>query len=75
MSGAEEVMNPGENTTDPDQRLSQDWWRTEIIDMRPGEIRYRGYPIEQLIGRVSFAQMICSRPVDASAGWDVISRS
>ena len=26
--------------------------------MRPGEIRYRGYPIEQLIGRVSFAQMI-----------------
>ncbi|UDM53164.1 citryl-CoA lyase [Cupriavidus sp. MP-37] len=43
---------------DAGQRLSQDWWRTEIIDMRPGEIRYRGYPIEQLIGRVSFAQMI-----------------
>ncbi|KJK21839.1 citrate synthase [Burkholderiaceae bacterium 16] len=40
------------------QRLSQDWWRTEIIDMQPGEIRYRGYPIEQLIGQVSFAQMI-----------------
>ncbi|MFS8980715.1 citryl-CoA lyase [Cupriavidus necator] len=58
MSGAEEVMNPGENTMDPGQRLSQDWWRTEIIDMRPGEIRYRGYPIDQLIGRVSFAQMI-----------------
>ncbi len=45
-------------TMDPGQQLSQDWWRTEIIDMRPGEIRYRGYPIEQLIGRVSFAQMI-----------------
>ncbi|SPA02430.1 Citrate synthase [Cupriavidus taiwanensis] len=43
---------------DAGQRLSQDWWRTGIIDMRPGEIRYRGYPIEQLIGRVSFAQMI-----------------
>ncbi len=40
------------------QRLSQDWWRTGIIDMQPGEIRYRGYPIEQLIGQVSFAQMI-----------------
>ncbi|SPA32780.1 citryl-CoA lyase [Cupriavidus taiwanensis] len=43
---------------DAGQQLSQDWWRTGIIDMRPGEIRYRGYPIEQLIGRVSFAQMI-----------------
>ncbi|WP_454726602.1 MULTISPECIES: citryl-CoA lyase [Cupriavidus] len=43
---------------DAGQRLSQDWWRTEIIDMQPGEIRYRGYPIEQLIGQVSFAQMI-----------------
>ncbi|NUO88210.1 MAG: citryl-CoA lyase [Cupriavidus sp.] len=47
-----------EDGMDAGQRLSQDWWRTGIIDMRPGEIRYRGYPIEQLIGRVSFAQMI-----------------
>ena len=36
----------------------RDWWRTSVIDMAPGVIRYRGYPIEQLIGRVSFAQMI-----------------
>ena len=35
-----------------------DWWRTSIIDMAPGVIRYRGYLIEELIGRVSFAQMI-----------------
>nr|WP_163503772.1 citryl-CoA lyase [Halomonas socia] len=35
-----------------------DWWQTEIIDMRPGEIRYRGYPIEQLIGRIGFAEMV-----------------
>jgi citrate synthase len=34
------------------------WWSTEIIDMKPGSIRFRGYPIEQLIGSVSFAQMI-----------------
>jgi citrate synthase len=35
-----------------------DWWRTSIIDMKPGVIRYRGYPIQELIGNVSFAQMI-----------------
>lgn len=35
-----------------------DWWSTAIIDMQPGEIRYRGYPIEELIGRISFAQML-----------------
>lgn len=37
---------------------SSDWWRTSIVEMRPGVIRYRGYPIEELIGRVSLAQMI-----------------
>ena len=35
-----------------------DWWRTSIIDMRPGVIRYSGYPIQEWIGNVSFAQMI-----------------
>jgi citrate synthase len=35
-----------------------DWWRTSIIDMKPGVIRYRGYPIEELIGNITFAQMI-----------------
>ena len=40
------------------QRLTEDWWRTSIIDMSPGVIRYFGYPIEELIGNVSFAQMI-----------------
>ncbi len=34
------------------------WWSTEIIDLKPGVIRFRGYPIEQLIGAVSFPQMI-----------------
>jgi citrate synthase len=36
----------------------RDWWRTSIIDMSPGVIRYRGYPIEQLIGRVGLPHMI-----------------
>lgn len=35
-----------------------DWWTTEIIDMAPGEIRFRGYPIENLIGTLTFPQMI-----------------
>ena len=35
-----------------------DWWSTEIIDMTPGQIRLRGHPIEDLIGNVSFPQMI-----------------
>lgn len=35
-----------------------DWWQTSIIDMAPGEIRYRGYPVEELIGNINFSQMI-----------------
>ena len=40
------------------EQLTRDWWRTKIIEMEPGVIRYRGYPVEELIGNVSFAQMI-----------------
>ena len=36
---------------------AEDWWSTGLIDMKPGEIRYRGYAIEDLIGHVGFAQM------------------
>ncbi|MCB2102194.1 MAG: citryl-CoA lyase [Rhodobacterales bacterium] len=39
-------------------REARDWWRTGIIEMEPGVIRYRGYAIEDLIGNVTFAQMI-----------------
>jgi citrate synthase len=42
---------------DPEQAM-REWWRTGIIDMKPGMIRCRGYAIEELIGRVSFPQMI-----------------
>lgn len=34
------------------------WWSTGIIDIRPGVIRTRGIPIQDLIGRTSFPQMI-----------------
>ena len=36
----------------------RDWWRTSIIDMSPGKISFRGSPIENLIGNISFPQMI-----------------
>ena len=39
-------------------KTPEDWWSTSIIDMKPGVIRYRGYAIEELIGRVSFAEMV-----------------
>ena len=44
-------------TEDPGRDVS-DWWQTAIIDMKPGMIRFRGRPIEELIGSVSFPQMI-----------------
>lgn len=45
-------------TQDDKTQTEADWWSTSIIEMEPGVIRYRGYPIEELIGRTSFAQMI-----------------
>ena len=46
-------------TTPDDRRLAQDWWQTDIIDMQPGVIRYRGYAIEDLIGQgVGLAAMV-----------------
>jgi len=38
--------------------LAADYWSTAIIDIHPGSIRARGYPIQELIGNVSFPQMI-----------------
>lgn len=34
------------------------WWTTSIIDIHPGEIAIRGYEIQDLIGRVSYPQMV-----------------
>lgn len=36
----------------------QDWWSTAIVEMRPGMLRFRGYAVEELIGRVGFAEMV-----------------
>jgi citrate synthase len=39
-------------------RTPEEWWSTGIIEMRPGHIAYRGYAIEDLIGKVGFTDMI-----------------
>jgi citrate synthase len=38
--------------------LAADYWSTSIIDIHPGSIQVRGYPIQELIGQISFPQMI-----------------
>lgn len=42
----------------PDQEKAENWWHTDIIDMQPGSIRFRGYAIEDLIGTIGFVDMI-----------------
>ena len=48
------------STKTPQQVLddARAWWTTEIIDIEPGRIAVRGYPIEQLIGELRFPEMI-----------------
>lgn len=47
-------------TAQYDDRVDQAsrWWSTGIIDIHPGEIRIRGYAIQDLIGRIGFPEMI-----------------
>lgn len=40
------------------RQWAEDWWRTDIIEMRPGVIRLRGHEIQDLIGNISFPAMI-----------------
>lgn len=44
----------------PEQLLAEAsaWWTTDIIDIEPGKIAVRGYPIEELIGSAGFADMV-----------------
>ena len=44
----------------PEQLIAEAsaWWSTSIIDIHPGSIAMRGYAIQDLIGRISFPQMI-----------------
>ncbi|WP_144107726.1 citryl-CoA lyase [Paraburkholderia sp. BCC1886] len=39
-------------------KLAADYWSTSIIDIHPGSINVRGFPIQELIGNIGFPQMI-----------------
>ena len=47
-------------TKSAEERLQKasDWWSTGIIDIEPGKIAIRGYPIQELIGNLRFPEMI-----------------
>lgn len=45
------------STIDPKEQAAQ-WWATDIIKMSPGVIQFHGYPIQDLIGQLSFTSMI-----------------
>ena len=38
--------------------MSELHWKTAISKIQPNQIRVRGYQLDQLMGRVSFAQMV-----------------
>lgn len=44
----------------PEQLLDEAraWWSTQIIDIEPGSISVRGYPIQELIGELRFPEMV-----------------
>lgn len=51
---------PASQDTPDDDRIDQAsrWWSTGIIDIEPGKIGIRGYPIQDLIGHIGYAQMV-----------------
>lgn len=52
------MSTPAFDTTEQYEDEVTGWWRTGISRIRPGEILLRGYPVEQLIGQLSFTDMI-----------------
>lgn len=50
-------MSIDEETAQAEAAAARGWWCTAITAIEPGAIRLRGYPIEDLIGRVSFVEM------------------
>jgi citrate synthase len=45
-------------TTEELVQAAADWWKTDVIDIHPGEILIRGYQVQDLIGNISFTEMI-----------------
>ena len=44
----------GKNPDTPEQK---GWWDSSIVRVRPNELLIRGYPIEDLMGRVTYGEM------------------
>ena len=44
--------------SDETLKMAGDYWSTGIVDIHPGSIKLRGYPVQELIGAVSFPEMI-----------------
>ncbi|MFF2373084.1 citryl-CoA lyase [Streptomyces xiamenensis] len=47
-----------DSTADSTEAAVTDYWSTAVSRIRPGEILLRGYPVEQLIGDITFAEQI-----------------
>lgn len=52
------MSNSNEKQAEALLQKASDWWQTAIIDIEPGVIRPRGKPIQDLIGTISFPQII-----------------
>jgi citrate synthase len=54
------MSGKGASGKSAEERLqaASDWWSTSIIDIEPGKIAVRGYPIEELIGTLRFPDMV-----------------
>jgi citrate synthase len=51
-----DARSAGQDTIDG--RTVSDWWSTAVSDIEPGVVRLRGYPVESLIGTVTFPATI-----------------
>jgi citrate synthase len=58
MSGKASGKGAGGRSAEERLQAASDWWSTSIIDIEPGKIAVRGYPIEELIGTLRFADMV-----------------
>src|SRR5205085_6753253 len=55
---AQERRDMSAKTAEEKLARASEWWSTSIIDIEPGKIAIRGYPIQELIGRLGFPSMV-----------------
>jgi citrate synthase len=48
----------GRESANKENRMSGEKWKTAITDVKPNKIVMRGYPVDELLGRISFSQAI-----------------